>query len=174
MKKGELAYNTPQKMKTGQTAHVIARIGPKGVSLKTLEAGMPTGNDTTTAISPTPVSTKMKMTLKSADFDITPLASEEQFVVGDSPTTWEWDIIPKHSGKLGLHLAAVVELNNLSKDLTTVDREIAVQVDPVDAAAKFAKENGVWMLTTLGAAIAGGWAWLKRRKKSKAPAWENP
>jgi hypothetical protein len=73
-----------------------------------------------------------------------------------------------------LHLAAVVELNNLSKDFTTVDREIAVQVDPVDAATKFAKENGVWVVTTLGAAVAGAWAWLKRRKKSKAPAWENP
>ena len=174
LKSGRLAYNTPTKMKTGQTAHVMARIGSDGVSLNTLEAGMPAGNGTTTAEAPTTISTKMKMSLKSADFDITPLSSEEQFVIGNSPTTWEWDIIPKHSGKLSLHLAAVVELNNLAKDFTTVDREIAVQVDPLDAAARFAKENSVWVLTTLGAAIAALWAWRKKRKKSKAPAWENP
>ena len=174
LKKGNLAYNTPEKMKTGQTAHVIARIGSDKVPIDTLESGMPTDKETKTATAPTPVSTKMKMALKSADFDITPLSSEEQLVAGYTPTAWAWDIVPKHSGKLRLHLAAVVELNGLSRDFTTVDRDIAVQVDPVDAAEVFVKANGVWMLTTLGAGLAGLWAWLRKKKKPKQPSWETP
>ena len=174
LKKGNLAYNTPEKMKSGHTAHVTARIGSEKVSVQTLKSGMPTDQGTMTETAATPVSTKMKMTLKSADFDITPLSSEEQIVAGDIPTQWEWDISPKHSGKARLHLAAIVELNQLSRDFTTVDRDITVQVDPVDAAETFVKNNLVWILGTLGTAIAAGWAWWKRRKKPKVPAWQVP
>jgi hypothetical protein len=175
LRKGNLAYHTPEKMKTGETSRVIARIGSNKVSLDALLSGMPSDKGTKTEAVETPVSTKMKMTLKSADFDITPLSSEEQFVLGDSPTTWAWDIAPKHSGKLRLHLAAVVELGGLSKDFTTVDREIAVQVDPVDAVTTFVKANTVWVLGTLGAGIVAVWGWLKRPKKRKPPPpRENP
>ncbi len=174
LKKGNLAYNTPTSMKTGQSAHVVARIGGDKVSVSTLENGMPTDQGTQTATAATPVSTKMKMALTSADFDITSLSSEEQIVAGDTPTTWEWEIVPKHSGSLSLHLAAVVELNNISRDFTTVDRNVAVQVDPVNAAESFFQANAVWVLGVLGAAIASIWAWLKKQKKPKSADWETP
>ncbi len=174
LKKGNLAYNTPQKMKTGQTARVTARIAPGEISLETLESGMPSGAGTTTATAPTPISTRMKMTLKSADFNITQLSSEEQFVGGDTPTEWEWDVVPKHAGTLSLHLAAVVELGNLSRDFTSVDREIAVRVDPIAAVTNFAAANTVWIFTTLGGAIAALWAWWRKRRKRKTPDWETP
>jgi hypothetical protein len=167
LKKGNLAYNTPTKMKTGQSAHVIARIGSDKVSVDTLKNGMP--NDQGTQTTATPVSTKMKMSLTSADFDITPLSSEEQIVAGDTPTTWEWEIVPKHSGTLSLHLAAVVELNNVARDFTTVDRNVAVQVDPVNAAESFLQANTVWVLGVIGAGIASVWTWLRKRKKTEAP-----
>lgn len=172
LKKGNLVYNTPTNMKTGQSAHVVARIGSDKVSVGTLESGMPAGQGTQTAA--TPVSTKMKMALTSADFDITPLSSEEQLVAGDTPTTWEWEIVPKHSGTLSLHLAAVVELENISRDFTTVDRNVAVQVDPLNTAENFFQTNTVWVLGIIGAAIASIWAWLKKQKKPKSPDWETP
>lgn len=174
LKKGNIAYNTPEKMKTGRTARVIARIGAGNISLQTLKSGFPADQGTKIEIAPTPVSTKMKMMLKSADFDITPLSSEEQVIGGDTPTEWDWDVSPKRAGTLHLHLAAVVELRNLSRDFTTVDREIAVQVDPFGAVSKFAEANAVWILTTVGAGFAGLWAWWKRRKKPKVPTWETP
>lgn len=175
LKKGNLAYSTPDRMKVGRTAHVTARIGSEKVPLSELQKGLENQAGTAARTAPTPVSTKMKMTLKGADFDITPLSSEEQFVGGDTPTTWEWDVVPKHSGTLRLHLAAIVELNNLSRDFTTVDREIAVQVNPVDAAAKFAKENWHWIVTTVGAGLAAAWAWWKKRRKLAATReWETP
>jgi len=111
----------------------------------------------------------MKVTLKSADFEITPLSSEEQIVGGDLPTEWEWDVVPKHAGTLRLHLAAIVELKNLSRDYATVDKDIAVQVDLVDVVSKSAQANAVSILGTLDAGATGMWAWWKRRKKSRPP-----
>lgn len=161
-------------MKTGQSARVVARIGSDKVSVQTLENGLPSGQGSQTATAATPVSTTMKMSLTSADFDITALSSEEQIVAGDTPTTWEWQIVPKHSGSLSLHLAAVVELDNLSRDFTTVDRNVAVQVDPVNAAKSFFQANTVWVLGVIGAAIASLWAWFKKQKKAKSADWETP
>ena len=73
-----------------------------------------------------------------------------------------------------MHLAATVELNNLSRDFTTIDRDIAVQVDPIGITEMFIEKNLIWILGTLGTAIAGGWAWWKRRKKPEAPSWQVP
>jgi hypothetical protein len=175
LKRGNLAYNTPERMKTGQTAHVVARIGSDKLTIALLMSQMPEDKATKTDTATTPISTKMKMTLKSADFEVTPLSSEEQFVAGITPTTWEWDIAPKHSGKLRLHLAAVVELDKLSRDFTSVDRDVAVQVDPVDAVERFVEGNVVWTLGGLGTAIAGLCAWFRKPKKPQAAkTWEIP
>ena len=168
LKQGNLAYSTPQKMKSSETAHIVARIAGGNVSLSTLESGMG-GSATQVNTAPTPISTKMKMSLKSADFEITPLSSDEQIVAGDTPTTWEWDIIPKHSGALRLHLAATVELNNLSCDYAAIDREILVQVDPVTAVEKFVGQNLVWILGGTGTGLAALWAWWKKRRTGTKP-----
>jgi len=174
LKRGNFAYSAPEKMKSGRVAHVTARIGSEKVSLRALVSGLPTDQGAKTGTEVTPVSAKMKVILKGADFEITPLSSEEQIVAGDMPTQWEWDVVPKHSGKLRLHLAAIVELNNVSRDFTTVDREITVQVDPIEMAETFTEKNLVWILGTLGTLIAGGWAWWKRRKKAQFASWEVP
>lgn len=174
LKKGNLAYDTPEKMKTGSAARITARIGSNRISPEALESGMAAGKGNRIETEATPVSARMKMTLKSADFEITPLSSEEQIVGGDLPTEWEWDVVPKHAGTLRLHLAAIVELKNISRDYTTVDRDISVQVDLVDAVSKFAEANTVWVLGTLGAGLAGLWAWWKRRRKSKASDGQTP
>jgi hypothetical protein len=165
LKKGNLAYSTPEKMKMAQTEHVTARIGSPEVSVQALQSDLPSGTNRAVAAATTPVSPRMKMELKSADFDITPLSSEEQAVGGDTPTTWEWDIAAKHSGKSRLHLAAVVELKNLSRDFTSIDRDITVQVDTVDAVSAFVKANWQWIIATLTAVGGGAWKLIKDRKK---------
>jgi len=164
LKKGNLVYNTPQKMKSSQTAHITARIGSDQVSVSDLQSSLPAAAGSTTATVATPITTKMKMTLKSSDFDITPLSSEEQFVAGNTPTTWEWDVVPKHAGALSLHLAATVELDNLSRDFAAIDRQIDVQVDPVDATEKFVGQNLVWILGGCGTGLAALWGWWRKRK----------
>ena len=131
---------------------------------------MPGEPGTKTETAPTPVSTKMKMTLKGADFDVTPLSSEEQSVGGDTPTSWEWDVIPRHAGKLRLHLASTVELKDLSRDFTTIDREIAVEVDPVDALTGFIQKNWQWLIATLTAIVGALWKFFSSRKKPAGDA----
>lgn len=169
LKKGNLAYSTPEKMKMGHTERVSARIGSSDVSMDALKSDLPSGQARMVASAATPVSARMKMELKSADFDITPLSSEEQGVGGDTPTAWEWDIAPKHSGKLRLHLAAVVELKNLSRDFTSIDRDVAVQVDPVDAVTSFMEGNWQWLIATLTAVGGAAWKFLNSRKKQDGP-----
>ncbi len=169
LKKGNLAYSTPEKMKMGHTERVSARIGGSDVSVDELKSQLPSEQGKTVAVAATPVSARMKMELKSADFDITPLSSEEQSVGGDTPTAWEWDIAPKHSGKLSLHLAAVVELKNLSRDFTSIDRDVAVQVDPVDAVASFMEGNWQWLIATLTAIGGAAWKFLNSSKKQQGP-----
>ena len=165
LKKGNLAYSTPEKMKMGHTERVSARIGGADVSVEALKSALPSGQGRTVDTAATPVSARMKMELKSADFDITPLSSEEQGVGGETPTAWEWDIAPKHSGKLRLHLAAVVELKNLSRDFTSIDRDVAVQVDPVDAVTSFMEGNWQWLIATLTAIGGAAWKFLNSRKR---------
>lgn len=153
-------------MKTSKTAHIVARIGSDGVSVETLQAGMPVDQGQTVSLAATPVSAKMKMTLKGADFDITPLSSEEQIVAGSTPTQWEWDIVPKHSGALRLHLAAVVELNDIAKDFTSIDRVIAVQVDPMNELTTFLRTNWQWLIATFVTASGAAWKYRSSRKKT--------
>jgi hypothetical protein len=167
LKKGTLLFKPPPEMKTGQTAPIFARIGGPGVSAAAMQAGLP-DQGAAAIVQQTPVSTKMRMTLTGADFTITALSTEEQFVLGDAPTTWEWEIVPKHAGTLNLHLAAVVELDGMSRDYATVDRDIRVKVDPVNAFTTFVQANSVWVLTTLGAAVAALWGLWRKRKKAAA------
>jgi hypothetical protein len=164
LKQGKLAYATPARMKTGESQTVTARIGSEQMDSGALTQGLGQNGETVTTAG-TPVSVKMKMTLKSADFDITPLSSEEQVVGGTTPTEWQWTVSPKHSGKLRLHLDAVVELKNISRDFTTVDREIAVSVDPVGAITGFVQHNWQWILSTLAAGIGLAWKFFGSKKK---------
>jgi hypothetical protein len=106
------------------------------------------------------------MTLSGPDFTITALSPVEQFVDNESPTQWQWDVKPTKAGNLHLRLAAVVELKELSKEFETLDREIAVQVDPVDQVSEFWKGNWQWIIATLTAAGGAIWKWLASRKQS--------
>ncbi|MEO6803148.1 MAG: hypothetical protein ABI197_07890 [Granulicella sp.] len=168
LKPGNLAYTTPPNMKMADTAHIVARIGTDEVSAAALAAGMATDAGTQVTTVATSTTPKMKMTLTSGDFTITALSSEEQMVAGSVPTTWAWDIQPKHSGTLRLHLAATIELNGMAKDFTTVDREIAVKVDPADMVGDFVRGNWQWLIATLTALIGGAWKFFSARKRGAA------
>jgi hypothetical protein len=174
LEKGTLAYNPPDKMKDSDTVEITARIGSEKIPVQMLILGMPSTKGAKIETQSTPVTTRMKMTLKSADFTVTPLSSEEQVVTGEAPTEWNWYIKAKRSGKLKLHLTAIVEVNKASRDYTTVDREISVQVDPIEHAEDFAKTNVIWILTGLGTVSAAGLAWLKRKRKPEKNSWETP
>ncbi|WP_162400421.1 hypothetical protein [Edaphobacter sp. 12200R-103] len=167
---GGLAYSFPETMKTGQQDDVVASIGSDKVTAAALQAHVAAAEPGQAVnLEQTPITTKMKMTLTSADFDITPQSSEEQMVVGTTPTTWRWTVAPKHSGELHLHLAAIIELENLQQDFTTVDRDVAVQVDPLNAVETFIENNWQWLLSGSGGVAVVGtvWGFFRRKKTSE-------
>jgi len=167
LRKGALAYSAPSKMRTNQSADVTARIATKDVPTAALQSGLSKPGQTV-EVEATSVSAIMRMNLTSADFDITPLSTEEQPVAGTNPTTWEWQIVPKRSGSLQLHLAAVVELGNLKKDFIALDREISVHVDATYEIRRFIATNWQWIIATLTAIGGAAWKFLRDREKKAA------
>ena len=172
LEQGKVAYSTPVSMLTGQSATVVAHIG--GSQVTRLTDAMPSAPGSTINTAPTPISTRMKMSLRSADFDITPLSTEEQEVGGAVPTSWEWTILPRHAGQLQLHLAATVELKDLSRDFVSIDRDIQVQVNKSGAVQQFLANNWQWLLGTLGTGMLAAWRFLASRKKDPAPTSPTP
>ena len=154
-------------MKTGETAPVLATIGTEKVTEEQLKEIFSASERAGVQTAQTPVTPKMKMTLTSADFDITPQSSDEQIVVGTTPTEGRWTISPKHSGKLQLHLAAIIELEDLKQDFKTVDREVDVRVNAVNAVESFVGNNWQWLISgTGGLAVVGGlWNRVRRKKR---------
>jgi len=169
LKTGRLAYHFPETMKTGETAPVVATIGTERVTEEQLREIFSPTERAGVQMTKTPVTPKMKMTLTSPDFEITPQSSDEQIVVGTTPTEWRWTISPKHSGKLQLHLAAIIELEDLKQDFKTVDREVDVRVDAVNALETFVGNNWQWLISgTGGLAVVGG-LWNRVRRKKNLP-----
>jgi hypothetical protein len=172
LEQGKVAYSTPVSMLTAQSATVVARIG--GSQVTGLTEGMPSAPGAAINTAPTPISTKMKMSLRSADFDITPLSTEEQEVGGALPTEWEWTIVPRHAGQLQLHLAATVELKDLSRDFVSIDRDIQVQVNKKSAFEDFVSKYWQWLLGTLGTGLLAAWRFFSSRKKNADSASAPP
>ena len=150
---GRLAYSIPPEMKTGHTEIVMARIGSADIPINALTLGMSQQQGAVLGLENTKVSLHMMMALKGDDFTISPQSTSDQLVGGDEPTTWQWQVMPKHRGTLHLHLSATVMLGTLKQDYTTVDKDIAVTVDGVDAVQKFCQNNWKWILSTLGAIV---------------------
>jgi hypothetical protein len=90
-------------------------------------------------------------------------------VVGTTPTEWRWTISPKHSGKLQLHLAAIIELEDLKQDFKTVDREMDVRVDAVNALETFVGNNWQWLISGTGGLAVEGGLWNRVRRKKNLP-----
>lgn len=108
-------------------------------------------------------SPKMRATLSGPDFEVKPIDSEEQPVSSTQRTTWSWDIIPQRPGKnLALHirLEAVLppELGP-PKTITTLDREITVEVTWWWLFDHYYDKYWKELLAGLGTLLASALAW---------------
>jgi hypothetical protein len=165
LKAGTLAFSVPDKMKSTESKIVVASIGSTKVTSENVTNSV-TNNGGQIVTQPLLVTPVMKMELTSADFDIKALSSEEQIVAGNTPTTWRWEVRPLHAGVLRLHLAAVVEIESLKRDLTAADREVTVTVDRADEIAGFFKDNWQWFLGGSAAGLfTAVWGFFKKMRK---------
>ena len=114
-------------------------------------------------------SPKMRASLiGSQDFEVKAVDPEEQLVSSTQRTTWSWDIIPLHPGeKLLLHLRLAVVLPpelGPPKTVTTIDREINVEVTWWWLFDHNFEKYWKWLLGGLGGVIASVVAWWWKSK----------
>ncbi len=85
---GNMIFNTPREMLFDETKEVTLRISRDSIMLNDL----PIENQTIEQ--EIKISSFMKAILKSNDFDIMALNSEEQIIDNSTATEWKWDITP--------------------------------------------------------------------------------
>lgn len=116
-------------------------------------------------------SPKMRATLSGSDFDVKAIDSEEQMISSTQRTTWSWDITPSHPGeKLALHLRLAVILPDefgAPKTVTTLDREINVEVTQWWLFDHYFDKYWKWLLGGFGTVIVSfiAWWWKNRAQR---------
>jgi hypothetical protein len=117
-------------------------------------------------------SPKMRATLSGPDFEIKAIDPEEQLVGSTQRTTWSWDITPLRAGeKLALHLrlaAVLPEELGPPKTITTLEREINVEVTWWWLFDHYFDKYWKWLLGGLGTALASAIAWWWKNRKGGA------
>ncbi|MDD5330639.1 MAG: hypothetical protein PHX38_11565 [Sulfuricella sp.] len=114
-------------------------------------------------------SPKMRATLSGQNFEVKAIDPEEQVVGATLRTTWSWDITPLNFGKnLALHLRLEAlpppEIGS-TKTITTIDREIRVEVTWWWLFDHYYEKYWKELLAGLGTALASlvAWWWKKRQ-----------
>jgi hypothetical protein len=173
---GEAAFNTPERMRLGETTNIELRLGGPQLA----------GNLNGRITAPGPVETHavkigavMEAQLAGANFEITPLTPAEQPISADQPTEWDWQIKPTAEGRqrLFLTLNVVVEVDGRERRRRekTLQREISVEVDTGSRIGQLAYENLALIVTVIVVPLAGAVAlrvrkWMKRDGQSPPPA----
>ncbi len=102
----------------------------------------------------------MKVELTGKNFEIIPVGkNEQQFILGDSPTSWRWDVKPLKHGKQVLEVTASVcfvidKYGPTYRNLDTLKEEIKVKVNVPLAVKNGIIENWKWAVATISA-LAG-------------------
>jgi len=148
---GHILYNPPEEMRVGELERVAVRITRGMTETLMVETVRGRGEP---VVEQLPVSTFMKVRLIGDAFAITSLSSEEQFVVEDSYTEWMWDVIPLRGGeqKLTILVTARVLLSGFpaeQRDLSAVERQIRVYVNPVWSIEYFVRENRAVLISAV-------------------------
>ncbi len=153
--KGCVAYNSPAEMKVGKEEKIeviISRDTPDELTQYLNLKGQ------FIKLKDIKVSPRMKVNLNGKnDFEIYPMSSSEQAIVGDY-AQWAWKIIPKSSGskKLILFIEVVLEMKGFNDRKTNAcnkENEIEVKTNLAYQLAKFVKSYWQGIIVTISAII---------------------
>jgi hypothetical protein len=126
---------------------------------------------------PIRVAPYMEVNLKGSAFDIVPTTESRQFVAGDSPTIWEWDVTPRKIGNQTLDLLAYVIIKmpdgHEEKRALVKSKTIHIQVNPLEKPGTFdfihSLFDGPWAKAI--AALSGCLAFFAIYFKDDILAW---
>lgn len=173
--RGEVAFNTPEKMLLEQSVNVEVKLGREHLAGKLEELIREDGK---TESHPLKVAKVMEAQLAGAGFEIIPVTPAEQPVSDSAPTEWEWQMKAKREGKQRLHLtlAAVVTVNGKERrrKLDTFKKDILVEVTSGSRIAAFFYDNMSWLVPVLVLPVLGGlsprlWRLIRRRGGQPQP-----
>ena len=120
----------------------------------------------------------MAVELSGDGFQVTAKNDRNQVVPDDGFAEWRFDVLPVESGERNLDLKVSVRFklpgeSDEAADLPVFTRKIAVAVDRGWMLARFVGNNLLWILSGLGAVVAGAAGylirrWLERRDRQKS------
>lgn len=164
---GEAAFNTPERMRLGETANIELKLG--GPQFAGNLAGRVTepGRVETRAVK---IGAVMEAKLVGSNFEVKELTPPEQAVAAGEPTEWEWQIKPTAEGRqrLNLTLSVVVEVDGRERrrKAETLKRDIDVEVDAGSRIGQFAYDHLEWIVPVVVVPLAGAVGLrLKRSRK---------
>lgn len=174
LKTASFAFNPPSPIKVAKPVTVHFWIDPQ-TSAATLagELQQSLGQTGATVESgQTRWSPTMRATLSGPEFEVKAIDQEIQLVSSSERTTWSWDITPLSAGKnlaLHLRLEAVLPADlGPPKTITTLDRELTVEVTWWWLFDHYFEKYWKWLLGGLGTAISGLVVWWWKNKQTAA------
>lgn len=176
MRPGSAAFAVPATVPLGTTVEARLETAPPSVSPAELLAELQAliqppsiGRAGEAMLAP-----RMRAKLRcSLDCDIEPIEPEDRAIRFDERSTWRWHLTPKAAGQLRVLavLSAPMKIDDAGPTEYPIDTffaEVTVSVpiaNRVDGGLKFLNDN--WkLLGVLGAAVAAGWGWLRRKRRS--------
>ncbi|MDJ0775603.1 MAG: hypothetical protein QNJ49_19620 [Mastigocoleus sp. MO_167.B18] len=123
---GQIALNTPTKMRVGETELVKVHISDD------LKLDLKSKLGDKVEIKKIKVSDLLKVILKGTNFAIEPIHEEEQILANGELVPWSWEVTPNESGEQKLFLIVYAKKAEGLKYLKTFDRTITVKVNSSD------------------------------------------
>jgi hypothetical protein len=166
---GNIAFDTPKKLKYGETKVVELLLSPNK-SLYELRSLMK--NHEQAELARIQVSNRMRADLSGQGFKIEALVPEEQAVYGDKATYWKWKVTPTKDGDQTLHLAISafinVSDNQVPLVMQTFSKIIKVEISPAQRASNFISSNWQWMWASILIPLSPViWKWHKHNRLIK-------
>ena len=121
--RGAVAFNVPERLGRGETAQIEFLVAPKQTADQLKNRITQPGARRGRAVQ---VSNYMRAELTGSSFDITRIGDAEKLVLAGRKTRWAWDITPRRTGVLKLHLTLTAIVT------TSQDKERPLEIDTFD------------------------------------------
>jgi hypothetical protein len=168
---GVIVYTTPERMQTGQSTTVTARITRDKLDSLSDEIyeGLEEVGEGSLETATLEVGTTMRATLQGEGFSVRLVGPEEQRMRVTGHREWEWEVEATRPGTWPLYLTVYATYDGEDIHHEVLKREIVVTVDPIEAVRGFTSRNWQWLIAFLFGSGAGGPALLRwwRRRTSR-------
>lgn len=168
LESANIAYNTPSNINIEDKAKIQLLIDFNKAQEELAKEVKADGKVVTGNVL---ASSKLMAHVSSADFDIVEITPETQILDDSLTTEWDWELVPKSTGKKQIHLeiTALVSTEDglFSHHIKSYDTDITVEVTKKQLIKSFVKNYWQWMISSLLLPLVGIWWKLRDKKKEE-------